>query len=288
MIDFRYHIVSITAVFLALGIGVAVGATVLDQVSVDALRNQLDDLSADLDARRADITELRGELGRTQDLVRDLTPRVTAGALAGQRVLFVDAAGAAGWVGTARRSILDAGAEDAGTLTMTARWDGGGANAELAEIAAEAGVATSDIVDDYARVLGELLLQPAGARYVARLQEGGYVRAEPRGGEWPPAATAVVVFTAGSTDDEAASRTSVLTAGAAAATPAMAAAASVEEPGAVALLRDDSGPGGRLATFDSGEQDATGIGAVLALRAAIDGRGGQFGRASGLSYLPPA
>ena len=37
MINIRYHIVSITAVFLALGIGVALGSTFLDRATVDLL-----------------------------------------------------------------------------------------------------------------------------------------------------------------------------------------------------------------------------------------------------------
>lgn len=288
MIDFRYHIVSITAVFLALGIGVAVGATVLNQVSVEALRSRLDDLSGDLDARRADITELRADLGRTQSLARDLAPRVTAGALAGQNVVFVDATGAAGWVDSARKAVVGAGATDVGTIEITARWDGAQANEELAGIALETGVATSDVVDDYARLLGQLMLRPAGASYVAALSDAGYVSARASDGDWPPPATGVVVFTEGTTDDEAPATVAAFAAGAATSTPTMVAGASVEEPGAVALLGDDSVPGGRLVTFDSTEEDTTGVGVVLALRAAVDARGGQFGRGSGLSYLPPA
>jgi hypothetical protein len=43
-----------------------------------------------------------------------------------------------------------------------------------------------------------------------------------------------------------------------------------------------------MTTFDSGSADPTGIGSVLALTAAIDGHGGNFGNAPGLSYLPPS
>ena len=41
MINIRYHIVSITAVFLALGIGVALGSTFLDRVTVNVLDDQI-------------------------------------------------------------------------------------------------------------------------------------------------------------------------------------------------------------------------------------------------------
>ncbi|MBV9664035.1 MAG: copper transporter, partial [Actinobacteria bacterium] len=42
MINFRYHLVSLTAVFLALAIGIAMGATVVDQATVKLLRSQLE------------------------------------------------------------------------------------------------------------------------------------------------------------------------------------------------------------------------------------------------------
>ncbi|MCU1370002.1 MAG: putative channel-forming protein [Ilumatobacteraceae bacterium] len=41
MINIRYHIVSITAVFLALGIGVALGSTFLDKATVNVLERQI-------------------------------------------------------------------------------------------------------------------------------------------------------------------------------------------------------------------------------------------------------
>ena len=38
MIDFRYHLVSIVAVFLALAIGIVLGSTELQGTTIDALR----------------------------------------------------------------------------------------------------------------------------------------------------------------------------------------------------------------------------------------------------------
>lgn len=291
MIDFRYHIVSITAVFLALGIGVAVGATVLDQVSVDALRNQLNELSSDLDARRAEITDLRAQVRRTQGLVGDLGSRVMDGRLVGRRVLFVDTGGDAGWAGATRRAILDAGAEDFGTLSFTPRWDATGADQALEQISSAAGVTGPEGagVEGYARMLGELMLAPSSRALVAALEDAGYVRADAGAdGEWPPAATDVVMFTSG-TDDEPQTRwLAALAAGTADATPTMVIAGGTEDPGAIAALRRQRSLPQRLATFDSGELDETGIGSVLALSAAVEGRGGHYGTASGLSYLPPA
>lgn len=57
MINLRYHIVSITAVFLALGIGVALGGTFLDRATVDLLE---------------------GNIGRAETRIRDTEARNTA------------------------------------------------------------------------------------------------------------------------------------------------------------------------------------------------------------------
>lgn len=49
MISFRFHIVSLTAVLLALGIGLVLGTTFLDDATVNTLRSQLSDLEGNLD-----------------------------------------------------------------------------------------------------------------------------------------------------------------------------------------------------------------------------------------------
>ena len=50
MINIRYHIVSITAVFLALGIGVAMGSTFLGKATVDQLKTQISKAEKRIDA----------------------------------------------------------------------------------------------------------------------------------------------------------------------------------------------------------------------------------------------
>ena len=62
MISFRFHIVSIIAVFLALAIGIVVGSTVIDRAIVEGLRNRVDEVSDNLDERQAANDELQGEV----------------------------------------------------------------------------------------------------------------------------------------------------------------------------------------------------------------------------------
>src|SRR5918997_827883 len=52
MISFRFHIVSLTAVLLALGIGLVLGTTFLDDATVNTLENQLSDVPVLLVATR--------------------------------------------------------------------------------------------------------------------------------------------------------------------------------------------------------------------------------------------
>lgn len=127
MINLRYHIVSITAVFLALGIGLTLGSTFLDRVTVDTLKAQLDDVEA-----QADRTSTENEaLGaRVQDLEeRDaalaaaLPERLLDARLAEVPVLVIATEGTDQTVVDAAVAAL--GAADAavsGTWWLTDRW----------------------------------------------------------------------------------------------------------------------------------------------------------------------
>src|SRR5213593_2003037 len=72
MINLRYHIVSLTAVFLALGLGILAGTTVIDQQVVKGLRTNTSALRNDLNGVRAEMADLQGQLaGRAIVLVAD-------------------------------------------------------------------------------------------------------------------------------------------------------------------------------------------------------------------------
>ena len=54
MIDFRYHLVSIVAVFLALAIGIVLGSTELQGSTIDGLRTVSNSLRSQLSAVSAE------------------------------------------------------------------------------------------------------------------------------------------------------------------------------------------------------------------------------------------
>lgn len=69
MISFRFHVVSITAVFLAIAIGVVVGSTYVDRAIVENLQTRIDSVSSNLDKRKQENDRLDRELKREQDYI---------------------------------------------------------------------------------------------------------------------------------------------------------------------------------------------------------------------------
>lgn len=59
MINFRFHLVSLIAVFLALALGIVVGSTVIDRAIVDSLETQIDRVEKNVAQQRRENSELR-------------------------------------------------------------------------------------------------------------------------------------------------------------------------------------------------------------------------------------
>ncbi|WP_454294535.1 copper transporter [Salana multivorans] len=82
MINFRYHLVSLISVFLALAVGIVLGAgplrdTISDQLTgqVEQLRQEKDDLRVQLDTAQREVSDLEGFTSATADqLIADTLP----------------------------------------------------------------------------------------------------------------------------------------------------------------------------------------------------------------------
>lgn len=94
MIDFRYHLVSIVAVFLALAIGIVIGASALKPDVLKVFDNASSREQRQITSQRATIKSLQNQLGSDQALAQAAAPRLLSGLLAGQQVALVTAPGA--------------------------------------------------------------------------------------------------------------------------------------------------------------------------------------------------
>ena len=123
MIDFRYHIVSLISVFLALAVGIALGAGPLKEAIGDTLTGQVQALRLDRDALRTDLTAAEGAQADGQAFLEAAAPQLLTGALTGRRVAIV-AIGApdADTVTAVEAQLTAAGASVSGRVAVTDSW----------------------------------------------------------------------------------------------------------------------------------------------------------------------
>ena len=181
MINFRFHLVSLTAVFLALGIGIAVGATVVDQATVDLLEGRLRGVETRLDRTDTENEELRGELGRWSDFAEQARDEAVAGRLEGVPVLVIGVQGIDRRpVDELRQALSAAKASLQGTVWFTSklRLEKPEDAAALAEIL---GVETRGGDQVRRSLMGVLAAELAGQRstgLLGLLSEGAFVELE--------------------------------------------------------------------------------------------------------------
>jgi len=123
MISFRFHVVSITAIFLAIAIGIVVGSTYVDDVTVDQLRNRITTVENRADATRADNGRLEKELDTTRDYMQLSSEYAVSDRLAGLPALVVAARGVD--ESAVERSVLlarRAGGKVPGVVWLEPRW----------------------------------------------------------------------------------------------------------------------------------------------------------------------
>lgn len=128
MIDFRYHIVSIVAVFLALATGLVLGASLLNTQTIETLDSEVDKLNQDKDDLRAELDTLTGQRDSLEAFAGALSPLALRDRLVGERVVVVTLPGATDGEG---QDLVDgvladiqdnAGGEVVATIAITEAW----------------------------------------------------------------------------------------------------------------------------------------------------------------------
>jgi hypothetical protein len=122
MINIRYHIISLVAVFLALGVGVALGSAFIDTAVVGQLEANIDTLSAQKNELQAENARMQAQLDAVEQLGLDAGRELLAGHLDGVPVFTVGVRGIdEDPVDLTADAMVDAGADFAGTLWLTDR-----------------------------------------------------------------------------------------------------------------------------------------------------------------------
>ena len=93
MISFRYHIVTIIAVFLALAIGLLGGAAFVQPALQEQPRTRPTASATDLDDRTQQIRDLRDQMAALNGFADSVMPYLTTGKLTGTPVVLVTQTG---------------------------------------------------------------------------------------------------------------------------------------------------------------------------------------------------
>lgn len=144
MINFRYHVVSLTAIFLALAIGLIVGTAALNGPAADELHNQVSQLSKSNSQMRARVNSLTAEVTQKEQFATQVAPELLAGKLQGRRVLLVSMQNSSSLVSDVNDMLTLAGAKVTGQVEIEDKFVNPENNSELLSLA-EASLNTAAI-----------------------------------------------------------------------------------------------------------------------------------------------
>lgn len=307
MINFRYHVVSLTAVFLALAIGLVVGTAALNGPVADQLRDQVTALSRDNGNYRDQQNQYREELNRAQDFATEVAPALVGGKLANRRVLVVAMPRTENYVDQVIAMLKVAGATVTAKVTVQDKFVDPANNVELLDLAERASRPSipaaglplnSDGVETSSALLALALLQRAQpvtpndlTAVLAAYTENGYLAVD---GDAAGGAEATVVVSGLPASDKDATRKSqsavTLATQFAKDRPLVVAGDGVVNGGLVAQVRADPTLVKSISTVDNAGTAQGQLATALTLvERLVQNKIGQYGVAAGASSLvPPA
>lgn len=312
MIDFRYHLISIVAVLLALSIGVVLGSGLIGEPLLDDIKSNVAKLEGQLDERRAEIAELDSEISGQRRFAEEASPYLLGGALRGTDVVVIEVDPVEGGVvRDIRESIGQAGGTVVSRIEVNERvtlQD----QTDRDSLALTLNVPIEDDPEalrvELARTLGEMMAAAAtdgrsgGSSATAavaaldellgRLATDGYINVESADeGRIVPLDSAFVVIGGAPEEppfDVAAFVTELSRAITSTEAPLLVAETSGSVWGMVLAVLDDGEVRDRVATAAAAEEVVGRVAAVMGLARAIDGEPDHYGRGSGTSSVIPA
>jgi hypothetical protein len=296
VIDFRYHLVSIIAVFLALAVGLVVGSTALTGKATEALTAQQHRALAANDALRKEKNLLQQQLGVDQAFAAASSERLLAGLLTGERVVLVAAPGADDAVLTGLTTALrQAGATVTGQVSLTTAFttttgQNEAALSQLAQsLATKAGLfvgsqsaspvagqqAAAQVLAASLVTSSETLTSTASQQILTGFSQGGFVSVDSGSPAAAPAELAILVTPSGQAPQSATELSQVLLAVAqelksAGSATVMAGAVSSIGPGSP--ISAEVSAGNVVSTVDNADTEIGQIMVVQALRYLLSGK----------------
>lgn len=300
MISFRYHLISVIAIFLAIALGVVVGTTALNGAVVGDLRRQVSDLKDTNAQSQAANKALQAKAGNADELANAYGSKILGGALAKKSVVLLAAPGVSA-------SLLDGiGAEltaAGGTVSARLQLTKSFLDPQRASDIRSLATTTQPIGLDYpttddvgtlaGSLLGFVLLGKGAATDLSQVLSGfgqlGMIQAS---GSNPAAGQAVVLVSSATMakDDPAAMMLVSLAGAIGSAGPTVVADAGggvADAGGLVSLLRGDADAGKSVATVDDAGDTLGQLTVALTVADSLKGHHGDYGAGAGADALLP-
>ncbi|NRQ40015.1 copper transporter [Nonomuraea sp. NN258] len=311
MIDFRYHLVSIVAIFLALAVGIVMGTTLLQDPAIVSAEKVSDDLTKANTGLRSEIDVLRGREAGNNEMFTVMTPDLVKGTLTGQRVLLIDTPGSSTGNRDAEQQVLtQAGATISGRIALTDKYLDPQRSGVLDGLVNQLKPVdmvfppTSTAYDRAATLLAAALVttdetqagtaNPATTAVLTGFEAGGLITTD---GDPSKRATMAVMFApekpfeGENAELQAGALVSLVTgldiAGKGTVLTGTATNAAVTG-GAITALRDSGEAARRVSTVDTLDMPAGRVVIVYSLREQLSGRAGQYGIGADASAFLPA
>jgi hypothetical protein len=123
VIDFRYHLVSIVSIFLALAVGILLGAGPLQEDLGKTLSNQVSTLRKEKDALRTQLEQAQARVDASDKFVTAVAPALTESRLGGRSAVVVTLPGTdASLVTGVTKALTSSGATVSGTVEVEEAW----------------------------------------------------------------------------------------------------------------------------------------------------------------------
>ena len=299
MINLRYHIVSLTAVFLALGLGILAGTTVINQGLVTNLRDNTRALRNESNRLRGNVSDLQRQLQVWDEFGKSIAPSLLQGQLAGRAVVLVaDAKVPGSLMSQLAEAFRLSNAKRPTRLTLTNKWALDGSQA-VDQLAAAAGVSARDrgtVVTAAADKVGARIAGSSDARaegdVIRTLTDADFIDVAdlPSSGPFPAANAMVVVVSSGDPEQAPAPEDFFVPLLKALSTSRIACAVepATAEQSLAELVRGDRAVARSVCTADHADTVAGRLSLVYALRNLIAGRAAEhYGIRGGRTAIAP-